>query len=102
MDKGKKSDAVYLADMGRKTRFGLNKILRVIGKPMAGLDASATLDKKANLDANCLLNGKKGLFPKLEKRSRGVWGFSGRGSISIPTLGKKNGYADKLGVGKGY
>lgn len=72
LDKSKKIDAICLTSIGRGTLFELNKDLRIVDRPIARLNASVTLDKKARSDANCLPDRRKSLFLKPKKRSKGA------------------------------
>lgn len=95
LDKGKRTNAVCSASMGERIIFGPDKSLKFADRPMAGLGASTTLDKKAKLNANCLSDKKRSSFFKPEKDFRGVWGPGGRGSVSVAELSKK-----KKGAGR--
>ena len=72
LDKGKRTNAVCSASIGGRIIFRPDKSLRFADRPMAGLGASTTLDKKAKLNANCLSDKKRGSFFKTEKDFRGV------------------------------
>lgn len=86
--------------MGRRIIWGRDKSLRVAVGFMIGLGTSAALDKKLRLDANNSLNRKRGLFPKPEKRSRGISELGSRGGVSVTALGKKKGDAGRPRAGK--
>lgn len=86
--------------MGGRTIFGPNKALRVAGRLMARLGASTILDKRARPNTHCSPDKKRGLSPKLEKRSRGAWETGGRGSLSVAASSKRKRGASRLGASK--
>lgn len=87
--------------MGRGTIFGPSKGLRIADGPMARLGTSATSDKKARPDADCLPDGRRTLSPKSEKGFRSAWGPGGRGSVSLAAFGKRKRGVGRPGAGRG-
>ena len=52
--------------------FGPDKNLRVAGRSMVGLGASAILNKRARSNTNCSPNERRRLFSKPKKESKGA------------------------------
>lgn len=75
--------------MGEGTIFRPNKVLKIAGRFIAGLDTCATLDKRARFDTNYLSDGMKNLSPKAEKESRSFWRTDNTRGVSIAILDKK-------------
>lgn len=86
--------------MRGRIKFGPNKGLKVVDRPMAKLGASATSHKRAKLDTNYSTNRKRGLSPKPKKRSRGTWGPGNTKSILVAALGKKKRVAGRPGTSR--
>lgn len=89
MDKNKKTNAVFLANIEKEIIFRLNKNLKVVSRPIAELGISIISNKKRKSNINYLSYGKKGLFSKPEKESRDTRGLGSKRSILIAILNKK-------------
>ena len=101
LNKDKKIDVICSTGIERRIIFRPDKSLRVVGKLMARLGASAALDKKVRLDANYLPDRSRSLFSKTEKGSKGTCGLDGRGNILVTIMEKRKGGVSRPRASKG-
>lgn len=88
LNKGKKTDIIFLVSVRGVTIFRSCKNSRIPSKPMAKLGANAVLDKKARPDTDYLSNARKSSFFKLKKVFRSAGRSGSRVDVSLVILDK--------------